>query len=305
MQQMVTGALIPPAALANVTHINDARRLLSEFEAVSQAAAPVRLRNLIDAYELLIKPPPADDPLDVILADATAGGLDADRLAELVAEAARSKSTDEYRKQIAQRAAGTVLQRFSRELLAGGADELIDTVRPAFDTAAAAIDQALQAVDVSQDPAEFIETADPDALTAYQSLRGAVQVVETIVTLVVRSFGVRSITFPLIVRPVEGVDEFNLDDVAIWTSTPDHALSATRALREHSDAVASQRSINPQQMGMRTSRFMRGGLRLNTLAEAHEVVRQWAETSWANHESSRVMSNPDAVALPNPYAKVG
>jgi hypothetical protein len=67
-------------------------------------------------------------------------------------------------------------------------------------------------------------------------------------------FDSRSITFPLITRPVEGIghEEFALLDEAIFTAAPEGVRSATKFLLDYQAAVASQR-IKPTNMAMRFS----------------------------------------------------
>jgi hypothetical protein len=149
------------------------------------------------------------------------------------------------------------LQRFGRELLNGGADAILASLRPAFDEAAATIEEALQLVDLSQPYSVFIDEADPDALAAYQRLKPAEATIDRIVALAMQ-FGPGSITFPMIVRPVEGIghEEFAVDDRAIFTATPEGVRSATHSLWDFDAAVASQRSIAPTAMGMRFSPWL-------------------------------------------------
>ena len=95
-------------------------------------------------------------------------------------------------------------------------------------------------------------------------------------------FGPRLTTWPLIAKPVEGglYDAFiGVEDAALFVTLPGHPVGGwSNALREHRAAVASQRSIKPQDLGMRFSPWLRGGLRLNTTSEGREHVRAFAET---------------------------
>ena len=131
---------------------------------------------------------------------------------------------------------------------------------------------------------------------AFQRLRPAAATIDEIVCLAPR-FGPRSITFPPIARPVDGIghEEFALKDEAIFTPTPETVRSATKLLLDHQAAAASQYSIKPTNMGMRFSPWLRGGLRLNSVSEARDCVRQWAETKWVkptDAEPRRVPPQP-------------
>jgi hypothetical protein len=67
-------------------------------------------------------------------------------------------------------------------------------------------------------------------------------------------------------------------------------------MHEWDRAQASLRSIKPQDLGMRTSPWAQTGLRLNTISEAREGVRLWAEQTVHN-------STPASLAgrYINPY----
>jgi hypothetical protein len=293
----MTTPLTPIHGHTNAAHINNARQLAADVEALGGALSPA-LGNILDAHGLLSTPPAASDPHTAVIDEAATGTLTAAKLDKLIASAAQAHAAAQMRRELAGRASRDLLQRFGRELLDGGADAILASLRPAFDGAAATIEEALQLVDLSQPYSTFIDEADPDELAAYQRLRPAADTIDRIVALAMQ-FGPRSITFPLIVRPVEGIghEEFSLDDWAIFTATPEGVRSASQYMRDYHDAVASQRSIKPTDICMRFSPWLRGGLRLNSVTEARESVRQWAETKWDNQLS------PDLVGrLRNPYA---
>ena len=173
----------------------------------------------------------------------------------------------------------------------GGADAILDSVRPVFDAAARTVEQSLQLVNLDQDAATFINEADPDALAAYQALKPAVAVIERVLGLAAK-FGLRSITFPLISKPsVAGSIPFEhlngIKDEALFTTDPAAGggglASTMRAYNDHAAALASQRTLNPQRMGMRAGLgpHVHGGLRLNTIDEARDM-RSWAEAMTDN-----------------------
>jgi hypothetical protein len=293
---MTTTPLMPIAGHTNVTHINDARKLAADVESLG-GTVPAALRNLLDAYATLTAPAPTLDPFAAVLDAAAAGKLTPAKLTELVNASAQTRAAEQLRGELSgRRAALALMQRFSRELLNGAADEILNSLRPKFDEAAATIEECLQLVDLGLDYHAFIDQADPDALAAYQRLKPAAATIGEIVCLAMQ-FGPRSITFPLITRPVEGIgdEEFALTDEAIFIATPEGVRSATKFLLDHQAAVASQRSIKPTNMGMRFSPWLRGGLRLNSVTR--ECVRVWAEQTWDNH-----LAPSHAGILHNPYA---
>jgi hypothetical protein len=168
-------------------------------------------------------------------------------------------------------------------------------------TNVATVDESMGAVgNMSQSYAEFVETADPDQLLAWQRLRPAVDTIGAVVELVARSFGARSLLFPMIKSPVGNViapeDFAAIDDAAIFTSTPGTLGSTMASYRDYADIVATQGSIKPRDPGMRFSQWL-GTRTLNSVSQAREVVRCWAE---AKVEAS---ITPGLVGrLHNPYA---
>jgi hypothetical protein len=110
-------------------------------------------------------------------------------------------------------------------------------------TNVATVDESMGAVgNMSQSYAEFVETADPDQLLAWQRLRPAVDTIGAVVELVARSFGARSLLFPMIKSPVGNViapeDFAAIDDAAIHINPRhpwlDHGeLPGLRRYRRH------------------------------------------------------------------------
>jgi hypothetical protein len=294
---MNTTPLVPNNGHTRATHITHARRLAADVESLG-GTLPTALCNLLDAHALLTSPQDHSDPLAAIVDTAATGALTAKKLSELVDAGAQARASTQFRGELAARAHDRLVQRFGHELLNGAADEILDSVRPKFDDAAATIEDALKLVDLRHDYQAFIDEADPDALAAYQRLKPAVATITEIIALAIQ-FGPRSITFPLITRPDEGIghEEFSLDDAAIFTATASLVVSTSKHMRDYTAAVASQRSISPTNMGMRFSPWLRGGLRLNTISEARETVRAWAEQQFDSALTPGLVGR-----LRNPYA---
>ena len=77
------------------------------------------------------------------IVDAAADGtLTADRITDLIAEAARAQSIATYTGELRQRTERLFVGAFYEALQDGAADEILDSLRPAFDTAAEAITHA-------------------------------------------------------------------------------------------------------------------------------------------------------------------
>lgn len=278
----MTRSLVPSSGCTNAANIRDAHQLVTDVEALG-GKAPARLRNLLTSYDLLTTPAPAPNALDAIVDAATDGTLTAKKLGGMVADAAQAHAAEQFRSGLARNAARSLLHRFGQELLAGAADELLDSLRPIFDANAAAIADAVSILNLDQSYQSFIETADPDQLGAYQGLKASTAKISEIIALATQ-FGPRSVTFPLIERPVEGIghEEFWLADGAIFTASAEGLRSASIYMHEWDRAQASLYTIKPQDLGMRTSPWARAGLQLNTVAQAREGVRLWAEQTVEN-----------------------
>jgi hypothetical protein len=269
-------------------HLADARALQKDVEAAG-GAMPARLVNLLDAAELLRAAPSRPNPADAIMAAAVAGELTAKKLDTLARDAALVHTTDQYRADLHARASTLIAKRFAAELADGGADEVLDGLRGEFDAAAQVIEDGVTSINLSQDYAAFIETATPEQLAAYQQLKAAVATVDRIVAIPVKYFGLQSITgFGTIQRPsVDGVGQ--LGDTVIFTSPPGSNIAA----ESHRHLEFTMRGT---QQGMRFSVWLRGGLRLNTVAEARELVRAWAEVKFDNSLTAGLVGR-----LANPY----
>jgi hypothetical protein len=74
-----------------------------------------------------------------IVAAAVDGTLTEERITDLIAEAARAQSIVTYTAELRQRSERMFVTAFFEALQSGAADELLDSLRPAFDTAAEAI----------------------------------------------------------------------------------------------------------------------------------------------------------------------
>ena len=105
------------------------------------------------------------------IVDAAADGtLTADRITHLIAEAARAQSIATYTGELRQRTERLFVGAFYEALQDGAADEILDSLRPAFDTAAEAIAQARDLIPVETPAEMFLHSAKPAALSAWQSL---------------------------------------------------------------------------------------------------------------------------------------
>ena len=98
------------------------------------------------------------------------GTLTADRITDLIAEAARAQSIATYTGELRLRTERLFVGAFYEALQDGAADEILDSLRPAFDTAAEAIAQARDLIPVETAAEAFLHSAKLEALHAWQQL---------------------------------------------------------------------------------------------------------------------------------------
>lgn len=245
----------------------DARRLLDDVEALG-VTPPAALTNLLAGIDLLAATPTPDTPGSAIVDAAANGELTEKALAELVADAAQAAAQADYRAQLARNAAPMLLKRFVAELADGAADEIIAGLQDDLQSAVGVIDQALKEVDLSLSSDAFISTATPEQLGAYQCLPGAVAAIDRIASVVVR-FGIRpTAQFPLLGELPTLLGANYLTDEALFLTS----VEPTQA----------SGLIHARRADWRTSPWLRlRPLKINTLAEAAERLRNWCADAWA------------------------
>ncbi|WP_078326251.1 hypothetical protein [Mycobacteroides salmoniphilum] len=269
---------------------------------------PQKITNLLDSQSIIVGQGAADlgGGVDEVLNAAESGSLTADKADELLKSAAARQQLSQFRIELARKSTPAVMARVGRALVNGGADEIIDSLRPAFDEAVSTLDECLALVDLSTDYDTFVNEASPDQLLAFQRLRGAAEASGRILAFVCKKFGPRSLEFPVIAEITGGEIgyEFSvIPDAALWTTDPSFGagglISEARGHRAYSDAVYSRHTIKPQSMGMRAQfgEHVRIGLRLNTTSEARELLRAWAEVTFHNGTTAGLAGRTD-----NPYA---
>lgn len=269
---------------------------------------PQKITNLLESQSIILGRGPADlgGGVDEVLNAAENGSLTADKADELLKSAAARQQLSQFRIELAQKSRPAVMARVGRVLVHGGADEIIDSLRPAFDEAVATLDESLALIDLSTDYDTFVNEASTDQLLAFQRLRGAAEASGRILAFVCNKFGPRSLEFPVIAEITGGEIGYEFSTIpnaAIWITDPSFGagglISEARGHRTYSDAVYSQHTIKPQSMGMRAqfAEHVRSGLRLNTTGEARELLRAWAEATFQNGITEGLAGRID-----NPYA---
>src|SRR5262245_22788198 len=118
--------------MAKTTAWGDATRFADAVGRVGGELPPA-LANLISSYTVLAAPGGAQRPEDPIIEHALRGTLDAKTLSKLAPAAAQAAATRTYLAELARSSEHVLLGQFHRELAAGAADLVLDSVRERFD----------------------------------------------------------------------------------------------------------------------------------------------------------------------------
>jgi hypothetical protein len=278
--------------ITHATSFTDARSLNRSIEALG-VEVPRVLVDIVAGFDALAELPTPTDSSTAIVRAAVAGELDHDLLNHLVLQAALDKTVSDYRGQLRLNTERLFLVAYDKALHDGAADQVIDALRPQVDAASATIQAAREFIDIRMSAEDFIASAGPDQLAAYQSLAPAISQLNEVSAVVVRHFGMRSITFPQVLRPVAAGETQWIEDNALFFTDD---LGWLRAC----DVFRAQEGNTP-----RESKWLRIGIpRLSTVAEAREKLRAWAEGAWRqqqgdNLDDERERLNPFRIPEPD------
>lgn len=264
-------------SLDTYTSLTDAANLIATAGDLG-ATIPKRLTNLIAAHKIIATTPPATDPVTAILDAAESGSLTEAKIAKLAADAAAATAVAEYRATLAQRAGRKFLGRFYDNLRDGDADTILDSLRPTFDNAASAIDDALRILDINATDTELATTATTEQLTAWRGLAGHLTILDRIAAIAA-TFAPDG-TFGIVDNPRER------DVVLKGHSGPLHprAVMCSQLPPDYATRIFMQ----PNPVGdVRTSPWLTAQPVLHTLDQAHERLRAWAENTWAAADATR------------------
>ncbi|BBY19025.1 hypothetical protein [Mycolicibacterium litorale] len=272
--------------LTDITHV---RRLM---DAVTECGVtpPESLSSVLDGLDTLTGATAISDPTQALIRAAFDGGAPAAE--KSLAEFAVAELVAEKRKGLRGVIDPAFTQEFCDRLEAGGADEILDILRPAFDDAVAVIADAQRMVDVTADAQTVMDEASAEQLAAWQSIPGAVAKLDQIAS-VAGSFGPKAQSFSL-VAPPHGLEFGWAQNNAVMCSAGD-LINDSRAF-----AMAGNQP--------RQSAWLRVAPRLNTIAEARERVRAYAESAWASmngHAKRGRLTDTGDVAwdpVRNPFA---
>jgi hypothetical protein len=231
---------------------------------------PNSLGHLLHGYEVLTSPGRQEDPANAILDAAANGTLDEKLLAKLLPAAAAADAANTFRAGLAGRAERMLVGRWYRLLKDGGADQVLNSLRPKFN---GHVEQIAKAKSLGINPESTLEhiiaTGESGGLIeAWNDLNAHIAAI-TKIAAVASQFGCRpGAMFPQIKEYTLGHTHL-LDDRALMVC--DGGLLADSALFRRPDA------------GHRSSPFFRTTLKLHTVAEA-----QARHDAWAADEHDRI-----------------
>jgi hypothetical protein len=254
-----------------------AQGLVWALEGVKVEPPPV-LKNIVDGFDVLGDPiqAGAPDPSNAIIAAAVDGKLTPKTLDALLAKAAAESTTTEYRQQFRLKAERKFARRFHAALLDGAADEVLDGIRPHFETAAAELTAARDAVDLHATPDRLLNvTASPDEQAAWGRL-------PELVRRIGQLGAIAAVFGPHADLPV--IDNLtNHDAILNLNWCDDRALMCTEG-----NIVTASNTFRAANPGWQTSPWLRITPKLATIAEAQETIRDLAESDFNAREAHRV-----------------
>ena len=118
--------------------LRDAQQFVDDVEKAG-GRVPDVLANVLSGEALLKAHGTPTDPARAIVDAAVDGTLTESTVAELIGQAAMAQMIASYGGDLRRRAERMFVDAFFSELQHGAADEILDSLRPAFDTAAEAI----------------------------------------------------------------------------------------------------------------------------------------------------------------------
>jgi hypothetical protein len=253
-----------------------AQQLLWALEGL-KVKPPKVLQNIAAGFELLGAPiqPAAADPAEAIITAAVDGKLTPKSLDELLTTAAAENTTNNYRQEFRLKAERKFVRQFHAALVDGAADEILDALRPQFDATAAELTTARDAVDVNATPERlFNVTATAGEQEAWRKLPELVRQIDRL-GAIAAALGPHA--------ELAVVDNLTKNDSLLnlgWLG--DRALMCCEG-----NLVTASNAFRQANPTWQTSPWLRVTLKLATIAEAQEKVREAAEGDFAARESQR------------------
>ena len=241
---------------------------------------------------------PVTNPLRTLVAAALDDDTDDKEIDTQFETAAIRRLVSDERRGSTQQVEAELLRVFCERLESGGADAVLTLLRKPFNAAAKTLRDALAVVNIPNDPQEFMNSATPEELVAWQSVKPAVATLDRIAAIA-RMLGPNGV-FPLVSDPRAtdpGLEAGWLDSRAAMCTDGD-LMAASMQFQRPSPAA-----------DVRASPWLRVTPHLHTVASAAERIRSWAESEWAAREAQRPTSGrlrPDgsvaADVRRNPFA---
>lgn len=165
--------------MAPATAFSDCVRFAASLTAIG-GSLPKRLQGLLSGWEVLNAPAGAARQDDPIVDAALAGNLTPAKLAELLPAAAAAAQANEYRAGLGRSIEHTLTGEWHRQLKAGGADAVLDSLRDRFNEHAEAIEAARGLINPDSTAEHVIESGQPELVTAWKQLPTHIEAVSRI-----------------------------------------------------------------------------------------------------------------------------
>jgi hypothetical protein len=207
--------------------------------------------------------------------------------------------------ELRQRGERECIQRFFAALQDEAADQILDSLRGRFDDAVRTLTAAMEVVDINTDPRELADAGTPEELAAWRMIRPAIRTLDAVSAIASR-FGPKSGSFAILDQ-LPLVDDLGLrDDVLMCTSTD--IVRGSSTFRDAESARTQAVAMGDSNADIRICPWLRTTPKLNTIAEAKERQRAWAEAEWNALNAGRVTQrytetgDLEKVIINNPYA---
>ncbi|WP_396912415.1 hypothetical protein [Mycolicibacterium sp.] len=212
-----------------------------------------------------------------------------------IASALDSASSDAAAKAQEQRAQieaeRALVRRFRTELVNGGADAILDSLRSVFDEHVAGIRAIAENIDVAISPEAFLKIATPETLALYQSVDQHVEGLNRIARVADLLAGAG------VLPKFDGGPRL-ASEIA---SMRGRYLFCTHGI----DLLDVKRAWGDDHPHLRSPWFrLHGRAKLLSVAEATERLRGWAEAAWDSYQAlqaTRLTGDVEDAPQPNPF----
>ena len=244
---------------------------------------PPELAKLVEAQRLIDTYPVGNrDHIGEALAEATTAGFTRKKLDEAVAAAARQAGDLEARRDLASRGALILKRQFADVLRNGGANRIIESLRPQFDATAAEVVRTAKAAALHLADADLVSRGTAANLEARQELVPLVNRLDRIVGGVCRKFAPNG-EWPLWQWPRIGLGD-QMSSRAAYTVSAERMWDISVLWHRHQAARTPPLAASPW--------LAVDDLHLNNIDEVIDNLRRWSERNWR--------PGPDHHR-PNPY----